>query len=112
MTINIAAVTFTCADPHAVADFWAEVLGRSVAATADSGSAAVLADVPLFFRRGEALAEPANRVHLDLSTEDLEAEADRLCGLGATEVRRHRWHSTESISLRDIEGNEFDLVAD
>ncbi|WP_051549463.1 VOC family protein [Nocardioides sp. URHA0032] len=112
MMVNIAAVTFSCVDPHKVADFWAEALGSSVAATATSGSAAVIADVPLFFRRGEAPGERANRIHLDLSTDNLEAEADRLRGLGATEVRRNRWHSTESVTFRDIEGNEFDLVAE
>jgi hypothetical protein len=112
--VNIAAVTFSCVDPHRVADFWAKTLGRPVAASASSGSAAVIADVQLFFRRGDAVADPANRIHLDLSTDDLEAEAeaDRLRQLGASEVRRDGWHSTESITFRDVEGNEFDLVAE
>lgn len=112
MTVNIAAMTFTCVDPHEVAAFWAKALGKSVAATASSGSAAVIADVPLFFRRGEHPGQNGSRTHLDLSTMDLDLEADRLRGLGATEVRRNRWHSTESITFRDIEGNEFDLVAE
>jgi hypothetical protein len=112
MTVNIAAITFTCVDPHEVAAFWAKALGKSVAATASSGSAAVIADVPLFFRRGERTGQTGTRTHLDLSTMDLDVEADRLRDLGATEVRRNRWHSTESITFRDIEGNEFDLVAE
>jgi hypothetical protein len=50
--------------------------------------------------------------HLPLHRPDLDAEAERLRQPGATEVRRNQWHSTESIILRDIEGNEFDLVAE
>ena len=95
-----------------MAEFWAHALGREVAATAGEESAAVLVHIPIFFRRAEPAAALANDLHLDLSTEDLDAEATRLRGLGATEVRRNRWHSTESITFVDIEGNQFDLVAD
>jgi hypothetical protein len=110
--VNIAAVTFSSIDPYEVADFWAEAVSTSVAGIANSGSAVVLADVPLFFRRCEADQEAANRIHLDLSKNGLESEGDRLRQLGATEVRRNRWHSTEFITFRDIDGNEFDLVAE
>jgi catechol-2,3-dioxygenase len=112
MTADIAAVTFSCRDPRKLAEFWAHTLGREVAATAGGQSAAVLAHIPLFFRLAEPARSIGNDLHLDLSTEDLDAEATRLRGLGATEVRRNRWHSTESITFVDIEGNQFDLVAD
>ncbi|MDF1603208.1 VOC family protein [Nocardioides sp. YIM 152315] len=112
MTADIAAIVFSCREPRRVAEFWAHVLGRDVAATAGEESAAVLAQIPLFFRRAEAGSTNAGGVHLDLSTEDLDAEAARLRGLGATEVRRNQWHSTESVTFVDIEGNQFDLIAD
>lgn len=112
MTTDIAAITFSCKDPLKVAEFWAHVVGRHVAATADSGSAAVLADIPMYFRRSEPDATVENNIHLDLSTDNLDADATRLRELGATEVRRHQWHSTESITFLDIEGNRFDLVAE
>jgi catechol-2,3-dioxygenase len=112
MTADIAAVTFSCRDPRKLAEFWAHTLGREVAATAGGQSAAVLAHIPLFFSLAEPARSIGNDLHLDLSTEDLDAEATRLRGLGATEVRRNRWHSTESITFVDIEGNQFDLVAD
>jgi Glyoxalase-like domain len=45
----------------------------------------------------------APRVHLDLHTDDLEAEVARLVGLGATEVARHGgW-----VVLRDPAGMDF-----
>lgn len=112
MVSEVAAVTFSCQDPRKVAEFWAEVLDRDVAATAGSESAAVLATVPMFFRRSATGVPEANALHLDLSTDDLDAEAARLRELGATEVRRNRWHSTASITFLDIEGNQFDLVAE
>lgn len=108
---DIAAITFSCQDPRKVADFWAQVLGRHVAATADSGSAAILAAVPLYFRPTESATTLVNDIHLDLSTHDLDADATRLRELGATEVARNQWHSTESITFLDIEGNQFDLIA-
>ena len=112
MAADIAAITFACRDPRKVAEFWAHALGREVAATAGEESAAVLARVPMFFRRAESDKTIGSDLHLDLKTEDLAAEASRLRGLGATEVRRNQWHSTESITFVDIEGNKFDLVAD
>jgi catechol-2,3-dioxygenase len=112
MKTDVAAITFSCHDPRKVAEFWASALGRKVAATADSGSAAVLADVPLYFRRSETRGTVANTIHLDLSTDDLDGDAARLRELGATEVRRSQWHSTESITFLDIEGNQFDLIAE
>ena len=111
MMTKIAAVTFSCEDPRKVAAFWAEVLDREVAATAGSESAAVLATVPLYFRRCPGTTRRGNNVHLDLSTHDLDADATRLRELGAVEVRRTEWHSTTSITFTDIEGNQFDLIA-
>jgi len=111
MTADIAAVTFTCQDPRKVAEFWAQVLGLNLAATASSGSAAILGTVPLYFRQSETAAPGGNDIHLDLSTDDLEADAARLRELGATEVQHHQWHSTESVTFVDIEGNQFDLIA-
>lgn len=112
MTTDIAAITFSCHEPRKVAEFWAHAVGRDVAATSSSGSAAILAHIPLYFRQADPEAPVENNIHLDLSTDDLNADAARLRELGATEVRRNQWHSTESITFLDIEGNRFDLIAE
>jgi catechol-2,3-dioxygenase len=111
MSTDVAAITFRCEDPRKVAEFWANALGREVAATASSGSAAVLAAVPLFFRPADPQAGAENNIHLDLSTNDFAGDVRRLRELGATEVGRYHWHSTESATFLDIEGNQFDLIA-
>jgi predicted enzyme related to lactoylglutathione lyase len=112
MTTDIAAITFSCHDPRKVAEFWAHAVGHDVAATASSGSAAILANLPLYFQQASHDAAVANNIHIDLSTDDLDADAARLRELGATEVERTQWHSTESITFLDIEGNRFDLIAE
>jgi catechol-2,3-dioxygenase len=112
MTTNIGAITFSCQDPHKVAEFWAHALGHQVAATADAGSSAVVAAIPMYFRRSTSETTVANNIHVDLTTDDLDADATRLRELGATEVRRDQWHSTESITFLDVEGNQFDLIAE
>jgi hypothetical protein len=47
-----------------------------------------------------------NRVHLDLTCDDVDAEGARLVELGARVLTRHEsW-----VTLADPEGNEFDLM--
>lgn len=113
MTTSIVAITFSCDDPHEMAEFWAKVLGERIAATAGSEAAAILGAVPLYFRKKHSEAAPSvNSIHLDLSTEHFDTEIARLRELGAIEVRRNLWHSTESVTFLDIEKNAFDLVAE
>lgn len=112
MTIEFRAITFSCRDPHKVSVFWARALGLHIAATSDSGSAAILAAIPLYFRGCGSETTVGDNVHLDLSTDDLDADATHLRELGATELRRNQFHSTESITFHDVEGNQFDLIAE
>ena len=51
-----------------------------------------------------------NRVHIDLSTDDLAAEVSRLRALGATELSTHEGGGACWTTLRDLEGNEFCVV--
>ena len=52
-----------------------------------------------------------NRVHLDLSTTDLDAETERLEHLGATIMRDVAEPGYHWITMADPEGNEFDLIS-
>jgi len=51
--------------------------------------------------------EAKNRLHLDLGTADLDAEVERILGLGAALVHRRREHEVSWATLTDPEGNEF-----
>jgi predicted enzyme related to lactoylglutathione lyase len=52
-----------------------------------------------------------NRLHLDLRTDQFEAETRRLIGLGATPIRDIEKPTARWTTFADPEGNEFDLIA-
>ena len=66
----------------------------------------------LGFQRVDDPTPGKNRVHLDFSAADLDAEVARLVDLGATETARHgvgggfRW-----VVLADPDGNAFCVAA-
>lgn len=101
-----------CADADRQADFWAAALGyrrhgaagnyRSLADPDGVGPKLIL----------QAVEEPKtvkNRFHLDIHADDIEAEADRLVGLGAVRMRDEPVveHGTSWILMADPEGNEL-----
>jgi predicted enzyme related to lactoylglutathione lyase len=105
-------IVLDCADPERLAEFWAEALGY-----ANVGSAGVY--VALYPREGtgpklllQRVTEPKatkNRMHLDIEVPDINAEADRLSGLGAQRVSDYPCseHGSTWILMADPEGNEF-----
>jgi predicted enzyme related to lactoylglutathione lyase len=128
--VRIDAIVIDCRDAAPLARFWAQVLGWSVAPY-DEAELARLAtrgivdpeedptvmveppqdtvDLPvLFFTEVPEPKVAKNRVHLDvLADEDLEAEVERLEGLGAS-IRN--WAEGDGgiwCVMQDPEGNEF-----
>jgi predicted enzyme related to lactoylglutathione lyase len=117
MSSQFFGIAIDCADAAAVATFWAEVLGRQIDDDRTREHAIVLVDDAAL--HGPRLAfhqvpEPKtvkNRVHLDLVSTEFEAETDRLVRLGAQKVRDIEQSGARWTTFRDIEGNEFDLIA-
>jgi hypothetical protein len=52
-----------------------------------------------------------NRLHFDLYTDDQAGEVERLIALGATRLDRPAMAGEDFVTLRDPEGNIFDVVA-
>ncbi len=117
MSVTFFSVSIDCADAGKLADFWSRVLDRSV----DEGSGQDFATIGMsgdgagqpvwMFHRVPEGKQVKNRVHVDFITGALEQEVERLLALGATHVRDvdeggYRW-----ATLKDPEGNEFDVVA-
>lgn len=116
MTSHIAAVTLDCANALTLAEFWSAVLGRPI----DEGEPAAS---PFFARIAASDGDDAgpmmmfiqvpepktvkNRTHLDLGTDDREAEVKRLLELGATRVHDKDEWGVQWTTLADPEGNEF-----
>ncbi len=110
----IGMVTTDCADPKALAGFWAVALGTTV--SGDYGEFVMLAPPPaggpvLGFQSVPEERTGKNRLHLDLMAPagGRQAEVERLVGLGAT-VLGERGGDAEGMvwtTLTDPEGNEF-----
>ncbi|MEY9212719.1 VOC family protein [Thermobifida halotolerans] len=111
----IRAVTFDCADPYALAEFWARAVGAVIAPGSSPGDPEVYVDTPdgqprMLFQRVPESKLAKNRVHLDLGPVEAgrDEEVDRLVGLGATFVADFRESDgTGFVVLADPEGNEF-----
>jgi predicted enzyme related to lactoylglutathione lyase len=111
MTPSLASITFDCADPIAVARFWAAVLDRTFPDDASDGYVQLAGEPAWSFVAVPERKTSKNRVHVDLDVADLASEVDRLVGLGASRLgdfdeQGYRW-----TTLADPEGNEFDVVA-
>ena len=111
-------INIDCADPLALAGFWAGVVGAS--SVQGSGEPyCTLAGAPrelpeLVFQRVPEPKRGKNRVHLDLYVDDPAAEVARVEGLGATRVGEPvpggaacAWWQV----MADPEGNEFCVCA-
>ena len=110
MTLSLEMITVDCADPQRLAQWWAEAVSGSVVDLPGGDFVLVVRESwpALGFQRVDAPTPGKNRVHLDLTASDLDAEVQRLVGLGATETARHdlgggfRW-----VVLADADGNAF-----
>ncbi|KUP97122.1 VOC family protein [Thermobifida cellulosilytica] len=115
----IRTVTFDCADPYALAEFWARAVGGSPEAGSRPGDPEVYVDTPdgqprLFFQRVPENKLAKNRVHLDLGPRGggRDEEVARLVRLGATFVADFRRDDGSGfVVLADPEGNEFCVEA-
>jgi predicted enzyme related to lactoylglutathione lyase len=112
MSATLNHITFDCADAARVADFWSSVLDEAV----DDGASPEFATITsktsaswMFLKVPEPKSVK-NRVHVDLSTTDLDAELERLAGLGATRIADLDEGGTRWTTMADPEGNEFDVV--
>jgi hypothetical protein len=92
MTANIrlGSVSLDCVDPHALADFWATLLGGEVAFRSDTFVAVQLPSMWLTAITVENFVPPTwpgddspKQIHLDLAVKDLAAAADEALALGA-----------------------------
>ena len=127
-------ITFDCAAPGRLAEFWASALGYVLQpppegfdswpafltaigvpeSEFDSRSACVDPDGKgprLFFQRVPEPKAAKNRVHLDVDVgrDRVDAEVQRLLAEGATKVREVSENGERWVVMADPEGNEFCL---
>ena len=89
-----------------MASFWAEALDGytsddgAIVAKTESGPSIYLQEVP-------ELKTVKNRVHLDIGTDDVATEVNRLEGIGAKIVEEKEHGTIRWTIMADPEGNEF-----
>ncbi|GAA5068677.1 hypothetical protein HNP84_008422 [Thermocatellispora tengchongensis] len=119
--IGVHTVTFDCAEPYELAQWWGRITGWSIAGY-EPGDTEVLLEAPsdrphepnLLFIKVPQGKTVKNRLHLDVwpvggATRDEEVE--RVVGLGAKPYEDHRNpDGTGWVTLLDPEGNEFCIV--
>ena len=110
MTLKVETITIDCADPDTLATWWAGVLEGTVNPVVPGEFVVVgWPGAPnLGFQHVEDPTPGKNRIHVDFAVPDLEAEAARLTGLGATETARHSFgEEFHWVVFADPEGNAF-----
>jgi hypothetical protein len=108
MTLNLGMINFDAADPAPLARWWADQLGGEVA-DPYGGSFLLVTGGPviLAFQQVGDPTPGKNKIHLDLTADDLDAEVDRLVAAGAGLVERRGDESFRWVTLTDPDGNEF-----
>jgi predicted enzyme related to lactoylglutathione lyase len=111
---DLNAVAIDCADPLALARFWADVLGTGIESPIGDGTHYVdLVPAPgipiLRFQRVPEPKVTKNRVHLDLSVRDLDEACARVEALGGRRVSGQAVTENGYVwtVMQDPEGNEF-----
>lgn len=140
MASKLSNIVFDCADPRGLSHFWADVFGyprqewgelgeqhKASGLTDEDLAQRSIAEDPtgegprFFFQKVPEGKVAKNRMHIDIRTnpdraathEEVDAEAARIVGLGATivelkDLRFGDWPEYHYI-LHDPEGNEFCL---
>jgi predicted enzyme related to lactoylglutathione lyase len=109
MALKTENITFDTTDPEGLASWWARALDGEVNPIAPPFFVVVSRpEGPgLAFQQVQDPTPGKNKVHLDFSTDDVEAEVARLVELGATETGRNSFGDFEWVVLADPDGNAF-----
>ena len=116
MSLKIQCVTVDARDPAALAAWWAEALGFRVKELEDEDEVAIIPedrgeDPAILFIRVPDDKVVKNRIHLDLTPDDRDAEVARLEAIGATRVDIGQTGDETWVVLADPEGNELCVLA-
>ncbi len=110
MTLALGMITVDTTDAMPLARWWAEQLGGTIEQENDGWY--VIVGLPglgqkISFQKVPDPSPGKNRLHLDLTAPDLEAETERLLGAGAGLVERRELQGFHWNVLTDPDGNQF-----
>ena len=109
MALNVESITFDTTDPDKAAEWWAQAAGGQLSPYVPGEYVAVERQPgpKLLFQKVADPTPGKNRVHLDFTAADVDAEVKRLVDLGASETGRHSLGPIAWVVLADPEGNAF-----
>ncbi|RZL71822.1 MAG: VOC family protein [Rhodococcus sp. (in: high G+C Gram-positive bacteria)] len=110
MTLTLGMITFDSTDPGPLARWWASQVDGSIVEENDGWFYVVaLASAPyrLAFQKVDDPSPGKNRLHLDMTAENLDDEVSRLVESGASEVEQHTMGDFRWVTLSDPDGNVF-----
>jgi predicted enzyme related to lactoylglutathione lyase len=109
-----SGVTIDCLDPQRVARFWGALLDREPGPSEKGWVYLGHRDDSqprLVFQPVRELKVGKNRVHLDVTVDDLEEGIERVTALGGRPTgERHTYDEGIVVVMTDPEGHEFCLV--
>jgi len=109
MALNVESITFDTTDPDTAAQWWAQAAGGQLTPYVPGEFVAVERQPgpKLLFQKVADPTPGKNRIHLDFTAADVDAEVTRLVDLGASETGRHSMGPIAWVVLADPEGNAF-----
>lgn len=116
MAPTLAQITFDAVDTLALTGFWSALLERPIDPDANEFYATIgmserASGQPVYmFLKNPDSPGAKNRMHLDLEAPDREAEVQRAVELGGTRVADLDEYGIVWTTLRDPEGNYFDIA--
>ena len=106
---KIKDIIIDCRDPERLSAFWAEVLGRPIAARIGPYVWLARGDGPgVGFQKAEGPKAGKNRIHFDIAAPDPAAERKRVEALGARTLPE--FAAGGFLVMADPEGNEFCII--
>jgi catechol 2,3-dioxygenase-like lactoylglutathione lyase family enzyme len=107
--IRLGSTVINCADLESMTDFWSAALDLRPNQREAGDSFRVLRGerVNLSLQVAKTPVSARDQMHLDLYSDDLDAQVERLRALGAEWVRREDDPDDTYVVMRDPEANEF-----
>ena len=109
----MGSTVINCADIEVMTAFWTQALDLTPSSTDPGDDFRVLRGerVNLSLQLADSAVTSRDQMHLDLYSDDQEAQVERLVALGATYLRHCEDRDDDYVVLRDPEGNEFCVCA-
>jgi predicted enzyme related to lactoylglutathione lyase len=111
--IRLGSTVVNCADIETMTAFWTCALGLTPSSMDPDDDFRVLRGerVNMSLQLADTPVTARDQMHLDLYSDDVEVQVERLVGLGATYLRRSDDPRDDCVGLADPEGNEFCVCA-